>query len=170
MNTGTTLTLTMAAGGTRDLTGSKANTVQQHLENMERIMPLFDEDTNKTEYLFLADGACGFCVVAESKPTSEAGEPVPCEEGIPACPGNELNPTTPYIRIVNAVNFVPVNGEVTLAVDTNSDSAITWTSDETQTATVTEGKVTGVKVGTTKVTAKLATGQEATATINVIAA
>lgn len=171
LNTGNTVTLTMAGGAQRQFTGSQALSIINYLSQNESFLPITNSTTHVTEYIMFSKD-CGGCVAATVTPTSEAGTPVPCEEGLPGCAGNPLNPTTPVIKITNAVVFVPVGGDITLTTDVNvANPVIAWASEDEDTATVDNtGKVTGVKVGTTTVSATLATGQKATATINVIAA
>lgn len=166
----TGLTVKISIDGTdEEFIGAQALSLLNKLQNNPDYTPVINPTTHVTRYI-MPGKDCTWCVMATVTPTTATGTPLPCEDGLPKCADSTLNPTTPVINIVNGVEFVAVGSTATLNVDTNEGSpTITWASADSTIATVANGVVTGVKVGTTQVTATLATGEKASATINVIA-
>lgn len=168
---GKTLTLTMSDGTTKQITGTQAQRIQKYLEDNPRfIYFITNEDTGEIEFYALNDSGCGFCKVAVMAPTAEATDPIDCEDGLPNCPDDELNPTTPSLVLSTYHVQVEVGKDATVtAYFVPEDDTVTWESKDTGTATVTDGKITGVKEGDTTITVKTSSNKEATISVKVLA-
>lgn len=168
---GKSIVLTMSDGTTETLTGSQAMEFQNRLENMPRIIPILtNPSTGAIQYWNLSDSGCGFCKVAVYTPSATATTPVDCEDGMPNCEGDTLNPTTPSLKLPTQLIQVEVGGTATIAADVvPAGTALTYTSADAATATVSAtGVVTGVKVGSTVVTVTAGTISK-TVTVQVFA-
>lgn len=167
-----TLTLKMSDGTTQKvLDQAQAQRVEKFMDDNERFIYLVSEDLKTKSFLTLSGDGCGFCEVATVVSGAEETNPVVCEDGIPTCGEYaELNPTTPTISLNTQNVFVQVGKTAEVKAEVSpSDAAVTWKSSDTAVATVANGTITAVKVGTTVITASLATGQAMTATVNVVA-
>lgn len=164
-----TLTLKMSDGTTKVLKQSQAQRIEKFMEDNGRFIYLVSADQKTKEFLTLSGDGCGFCSVATVVSGAEETDPVACEDGIPGCGEHaDLNPTTPSIKLNTQNVFVQVGGTVTISAEVvPADATVTWASTDPTVATVFNGVVTGVKAGSTLVTASLATGQVMSATINV---
>lgn len=164
-----TLTLTMSDGTTKAFTGLQAQRVQKYLEDNPRfIYFVTDEDTGATDFYALSNNGCGFCKVASYALTTTTVDPIDCEEGMPNCPGDSLNPTTPSLTVSTQNVQVEVGKTFKVTADVvPADDTLTWTSAAEATATVAAGVITGVKAGNTTVTVKSTTGKQ-TAVITVM--
>ena len=171
---GKTLTLTMSDGTTKAVTGMAAQRIQKYLEDDRRFIYLVtNEDTGETEFYALSQNGCGFCMVASLTPTATLTDPIACEEGMPGCPNDELNPTTPSLTLSAQLAQVEVGGTATItATAVPADATVTWTSADDTIATVANGVITGVKAGNTTVTVSAKSGdvtKTATVTVMVLA-
>lgn len=167
-----TLTLKMSDGTTQKvLEQGQAQRIEKFMDDNPRFIYLVSDDLKTKSFLTLSGDGCGFCEVATVVSGAEETDPVVCEDGIPDCGEYaELNPTTPTITLNTQNVFVQVGKTATLTATVNpADATVTWSSKDTTVATVANGVVTAVKVGTTVITAELATGQSMTATVNVTA-
>lgn len=166
---GKKLTLTMADGTTKEVTGALALRIQKFLEDNPRFIYITDEDTGEVEFYALSQNGCGFCKVAIYEPTAALTDPVVCENGMPNCPDDTLNPTTPSLSVSSNYAEMEVGKAITITADVvPAGTAVTWASTDTAIATVADGKITGVKVGKTTVTATAGTLKQ-TITVNVVA-
>lgn len=168
---GKKLTLTMSDGKTKVVTQGQALRIQKFLEDDPRFIYLPGAQEGEIEFYALSSNGCGFCLVADYEPTAELTDPVTCENGLPNCPNDTLNPTTPSLTLSTKYAEMEVGSSITVTADVvPADDTITWESADTAIATVADGKITGVKVGQTTVTATTATGkQTAKVTVNVVA-
>lgn len=167
---GKKLTLTMADGNTKEVTGPLALRIQKFLEDNPRFIYITDEDTGETEFYALSQNGCGFCKVAVYEPTAALTGSVVCENGMPNCPGDTLNPTTPSLSVSSNYAEMEVGKAITITADVvPAGTTVTWASTDATIATVANGKITGVKVGKTTVTATAGTLKQ-TITVNVVAA
>lgn len=145
---GKKLTLTMADGSTKVVNGTLALRIQKFLEDNPRFIYITDDTTGAVEFYALSQNGCGFCKVALYEPTAVATDPVACENGMPNCPGDALNPTTPSLTVSSLYAETEVGGAITLTATAYPEgTAITWTSKNTDIATVENGVITGVKAG-----------------------
>lgn len=166
---GKKLTLTMADGTTKEVTGTLALRIQKFLEDNPRFIYITDEDTGEVEFYALSQNGCGFCKVAIYEPTAALTDAVVCENGMPNCPDDTLNPTTPSLSVSSNYAEMEVGKAITITADVvPAGTAVTWASTDTAIATVADGKITGVKVGKTTVTATAGTLKQ-TITVNVVA-
>ncbi len=76
-----------------------------------------------------------------------------------------LNTTSKTIKAGETFNLI-----ATITPVDATNKAITWTSSNTSVATVSNGTVNGVKIGTTTITAKTSNGKTATCTVKIITA
>lgn len=167
---GKKLTLTMADGSTKEVTGTLALRIQKFLEDNPRFIYITDEDTGTVEFYALSQNGCGFCKVAVYEPTAQLTDPVVCENGMPNCEGDTLNPTTPNLTLSHLYVEVEAGKSYTISATAYpADGAITYTSADTAIATVADGKITGVKAGDTTITVE-AGAMTATITVKVVAA
>lgn len=166
---GKKLTLTMADGTTKEVTGTLALRIQKFLEDNPRFIYVTNEDTGEVEFYALSQNGCGFCKVAVYEPTATLTDAVVCENGMPNCPDDTLNPTTPSLSVSSNYAEMEVGKAITITADVvPAGTAVTWASTDTAIATVADGKITGVKVGKTTVTATAGTLKQ-TITVNVVA-
>lgn len=166
---GKKLTLTMADGTTKEVTGTLALRIQKFLEDNPRFIYVTNEDTGEVEFYALSQNGCGFCKVAVYEPTAALTDAVVCENGMPNCPDDTLNPTTPSLSVSSNYAEMEVGKAITITADVvPAGTAVTWASTDTAIATVADGKITGVKVGKTTVTATAGTLKQ-TITVNVVA-
>lgn len=166
---GKKLTLTMADGTTKEVTGTLALRIQKFLEDNPRFIYVTNEDTGEVEFYALSQNGCGFCKVAVYEPTAALTDAVVCENGMPNCPDDTLNPTTPSLSVSSNYAEMEVGKAITITDDVvPAGTAVTWASTDTAIATVADGKITGVKVGKTTVTATAGTLKQ-TITVNVVA-
>lgn len=166
---GKKLTLTMADGTTKEVTGTLALRIQKFLEDNPRFIYVTNEDTGEVEFYALSQNGCGFCKVAVYEPTAALTDAVVCENGMPNCPDDTLNPTTPSLSVSSNYAEMEVGKAITITDDVvPAGTAVTWVSTDTAIATVADGKITGVKVGKTTVTATAGTLKQ-TITVNVVA-
>lgn len=166
-----TLTLKMSDGTTQKvLEQAQAQRIERFMDDNPRFIYIVSDDLKTKSFLTLAGDGCGFCEVATVVSGAEETDTVVCEDGIPDCGESaDLNPTTPTISLNTQNVFVQVNKTATLTATVNpADATVTWSTGDSTVATVADGVVTAVKVGTTTITAKLSTGQSMTATVNVI--
>lgn len=156
-----TLTLTMSDGTTKAITGMAAQRIQKYLEDDRRFIYLVvDEDTGETEFYALSQTGCGFCKVAGLLPTATVTDPIACEDGMPNCPNDTLNPTTPSLTLSTQLVQVEVGKTATVIAETAgmpADVVTTWSSSDSTVATVANGAITGVKAGNAVVTVKYTT-------------
>lgn len=166
---GKKLTLTMADGNTKEVTGTLALRIQKFLEDNPRFIYITDEDTGEVEFYALSQNGCGFCKVAIYEPTAALTDLVVCENGMPNCPDDTLNPTTPSLSVSSNYAEMEVGKAITITADVvPAGTTVTWASTDATIATVAAGKITGVKVGKTTVTATAGTLKQ-TITVNVVA-
>lgn len=166
---GKKLTLTMADDTTKEVTGTLALRIQKFLEDNPRFIYVTNEDTGEVEFYALSQNGCGFCKVAVYEPTAALTDAVVCENGMPNCPDDTLNPTTPSLSVSSNYAEMEVGKAITITADVvPAGTAVTWASTDTAIATVADGKITGVKVGKTTVTATAGTLKQ-TITVNVVA-
>lgn len=166
---GKKLTLTMADGTTKEVTGTLALRIQKFLEDNPRFIYVTNEDTGEVEFYALSQNGCGFCKVAVYEPTAALTDAVVCENGMPNCPDDTLNPTTPSLSVSSNYAEMEVGKAITITADVvPAGTAVTWASTDTAIATVADGKITGVKVGKTTVTATAGTLKQ-TIIVNVVA-
>lgn len=166
---GKKLTLTMADGTTKEVTGTLALRIQKFLEDNPRFIYVTNEDTGEVEFYALSQNGCGFCKVAVYESTAALTDAVVCENGMPNCPDDTLNPTTPSLSVSSNYAEMEVGKAITITADVvPAGTAVTWASTDTAIATVADGKITGVKVGKTTVTATAGTLKQ-TITVNVVA-
>lgn len=150
---GKSIALTMSDGTIKTFTGTAALGFQQMLENNPRIKDVLTPETGVVTYYNLSDSGCGFCKVAVVTPSAAATTPASCEDGMPNCPNDTLNPTTPSLKLSAQLVQVEVGGTATITAEAvPANAVLTWTSAATATATVANGVVTGVKAGNTVVT------------------
>lgn len=156
---GKSIALTMSDGTTKTFTGTAALEFQEMLENNPRIKGVLTPATGVVNYYNLSDTGCGFCQVAVLTPSAAATTPVDCEDGMPNCEGDTLNPTTPSLTLSTQMVQVEVGGTGNILADVvPAGTTVTYTSADATTATVTSaGVVTGVKAGTTVVSVKAGT-------------
>lgn len=155
---GKTLTLTMSDGTTKAITGMAAQRIQKYLEDDRRFIYLVtNEETGQTEFYALSQTGCGFCKVASLVPSATATDPVACEDGMPNCPNDALNPTTPSLTLSTELVQLEVGKTATVTATTAgmpADVVATWTTSDSTIATVSNGVITGVKAGNAVVTVK----------------
>lgn len=158
---GKTLTLTMADGTTKSVTGMAAQRIQKYLEDDRRFIYLnTNVDTGVIEFYALSQTGCGFCKVAVVTPSAQETTPVACEDGMPNCPDDILNPTTPSLTLSTQLAQIEVGGTATVVATTAgmpADVVETWTTSDSTVATVANGVITGVKAGNAVITVKYTT-------------
>lgn len=167
---GKKLTLTMADGSTKEVTGTLALRIQKFLEDNPRFIYITDEDTGTVEFYALSQNGCGFCKVAIYEPTAKLTDPVVCENGMASCQRPDLNPTTASITV--STNYAEMEVGKTYKVTATALPAtdtITWASADTAIATVADGVITGVKEGVTSVTATSTSNKVETIAVRVVA-
>lgn len=167
---GKKLTLTMADGTTKEVTGSLALRIQKFLEDNPRFIYITNEETGVTEFYALSQNGCGFCKVAVYEPSAEVTDPAICENGMASCQHPELNPTTNSLTL--STNYAEMEVGKTYKVTATTVPAtdtITWKSADTAIATVADGVITGVKEGITSVTATSTSGKVDTIAVRVVA-
>lgn len=156
---GKSLTMTMADGTTKVITGTQAQRIQKYLEDNPRFIYFLDETTGKVTFYALSDSGCGFCQVAFYEPSAELTDPIDCEDGMPNCPSDTNNPTTASLTLSTQLVQVEVGKTATVTAEAvPADATIAWTSGATATATVANGVITGVAAGTTTVTVTATSG------------
>lgn len=168
---GKKLTLTMADGGTKEVTGTLALRIQKFLEDNPRFIYITDDATGVVEFYALSQNGCGFCKVAVYEPSAEITDPVICENGLASCQRPDLNPTTASLTV--STNYAEMEvGKSYTVTDTvvPATDTVTWTSADAAIATVADGKITGVKEGVTSVTAESTSGKQQTIAVRVVAA
>lgn len=167
-----TLTLKMSDGTTQKvLEQAQAMRIEKFMDDNSRFIYIVSDDLKTKTFYTLSGDGCGFCEVATVVSGVEETDPAVCEDGIPNCEDSgDLNPTTPTIKLNTQNVFVQTGTTATITAEVNpADAAVTWTSSDAAVATVANGVVTAVKVGTATITATLATGQSMSAVVNVIA-
>lgn len=169
---GKKLTLTMSDGTTKEVTGTLALRIQKFLEDNPRFIYITDDTDGSVEFYALSQNGCGFCKVAVYEPSATLTDPVVCENGMPNCPGDDLNPTTPSLALSSRYAEMEVGKTAKVTADVvPADDTVTWTSADATIATVANGVITGVKAGDTTITVKTTTGkQEQTIAVKVVAA
>lgn len=166
---GKKLTLTMSDGTTKEVTGTLALRIQKFLEDNPRFIYITDDTDGSVEFYALSQNGCGFCKVAVYEPSATLTDPVVCENGMPNCPGDDLNPTTPSLSVSSNYAEMEVGKSITITADVvPAGTTVTWASTDATIATVADGKITGVKAGKTTVTATAGTLKQ-TITVNVVA-
>lgn len=166
---GKKLTLTMSDGTTKEVTGTLALRIQKFLEDNPRFIYITDDTDGSVEFYALSQNGCGFCKVAIYEPSATLTDPVVCENGMPNCPGDDLNPTTPSLSVSSNYAEMEVGKSITITADVvPAGTTVTWASTDAAIATVADGKITGVKAGKTTVTATAGTLKQ-TITVNVVA-
>lgn len=166
---GKKLTLTMSDGTTKEVTGTLALRIQKFLEDNPRFIYITDDTDGSVEFYALSQNGCGFCKVAIYEPSATITDPVVCENGMPNCPDDDLNPTTPSLSVSSNYAEMEVGKSITITADVvPAGTTVTWASTDAAIATVADGKITGVKAGKTTVTATAGT-LEQTITVNVVA-
>lgn len=167
---GKKLTLTMADGTTKEVTGSLALRIQKFLEDNPRFIYITNETTGVVDFLALSQNGCGFCQVATYEPTATLTDPVNCENGMASCQRPDLNPTTASLTVSSNYAEMEVGKtyKVTAAAIPATDT-VTWKSEDTAIATVADGVITGVKEGLTSVTATSTSGKAQTIAVRVVA-
>lgn len=164
-----TLTLKMSDGTTQKvLEQAQAQRIEKFMDDNPRFIYLVSSDLKTKTFMTLSGDGCGFCEVATVVSGAEETTPVDCEDGIPGCEGDTLNPTTPSIKLGTQNYFVQVGKTLTLTPEVNpADATVTWASSKTSVATVANGVVTAVAAGTATITASLTGGQAVTAVVTV---
>lgn len=150
---GKSLTMTMADGTTKVITGTQAQRIQKYLEDNPRFIYFLEPDTGKVTFYALSDSGCGFCQVAVYQPSATTADPADCEDGLPNCPDDSDNPTTASLTVDTQLVQVEVGKTATVTATAVPDTAVlSWASAAEATATVANGVITGVKAGNTTVT------------------
>ena len=105
--------------------------------------------------------------------TTANGKTATCKVTVINTEKTEISPENITLSETNQTLDLNGTKEITLKAtitpsNANANTAITWTSSSPDVATVNNGKITAIKVGTTTITARTANGKTATCKVTVI--